>query len=262
MGLTTPGIFFLKIHMIKHDIVGMSSTFYPKQFKKDEILVQQGCVAEYVGFIVSGSAELSLVDDNGKAYPFMSLFPKDCFGVLPFFMGDGHSVRIRCDEDVESVVQGRDDFLSTVNTHVQLKHQFYQLAFNRCWQLFQNPNWHTVLGKNIPLLVTPKMLRIEKSLTYIRQNYAQQLILKSVAEKSGMSQFHFCRMFKNQTGYTLTEYLNRMRVEVAKKRLRTEGMNITEACFSVGFSDVSYFSHVFKRVTGTTPSAFRKDCVI
>ncbi|MDY6852662.1 MAG: helix-turn-helix transcriptional regulator [Thermodesulfobacteriota bacterium] len=69
----------------------------------------------------------------------------------------------------------------------------------------------------------------------------------------------FSRVFKNKTGRSFKEYLNRVRIEMAKKLMKEKEMNVSEACFTVGFNDLSYFSRVFHNLEGTTPSSYRKN---
>lgn len=65
-------------------------------------------------------------------------------------------------------------------------------------------------------------------------------------------------MFKQKSGMTLRAYCNRLKIEDAKRLLLASDFPITEAAFAVGFSDVSYFIHIFKKITGETPLKWRK----
>ncbi|MEW6265790.1 MAG: AraC family transcriptional regulator [Thermodesulfobacteriota bacterium] len=100
---------------------------------------------------------------------------------------------------------------------------------------------------------------IEKALDYIDRHFAADLTLAQVASVNGMSKFHFSRIFKAKTGYTFKEYLNRRRIFESKRLMRDEEMNVSEACFAVGFNDLSYFSRVFNKIAKVTPSEYRKN---
>ncbi len=106
--------------------------------------------------------------------------------------------------------------------------------------------------------VDPKMTRFERTLSYIDSHYMNPLTLDDVARKAGLSRFYFSRMFKKETGHSFKDYLNINRMTAAKKMLRMPDMNISQACYSVGFNDVSYFARIFKRYEGISPSEFRK----
>jgi AraC-like DNA-binding protein len=93
---------------------------------------------------------------------------------------------------------------------------------------------------------------------YIEENYTTPLTLDEVAKANAMSRFHFSRVFKMKTGLSFKEFLNWTRIEAAKSLMREKEMNVTEACFAVGFNDVSYFTRVFRTLQGVTPSTYRK----
>jgi YesN/AraC family two-component response regulator len=66
-------------------------------------------------------------------------------------------------------------------------------------------------------------------------------------------------MFKQSTGRTFVDYLNRLRIEKAVSLLNQGVCNVTEAVMSVGFDDVNYFSRVFKKYMKRSPESYRKD---
>ena len=76
--------------------------------------------------------------------------------------------------------------------------------------------------------------------------------------------FHFnksylCRRFRQYTGYTMTEYLNHLRLQQAAFQLQYTDNTILSVCNNVGFSSVSYFNKIFKQTYGVSPKAFRKN---
>lgn len=100
--------------------------------------------------------------------------------------------------------------------------------------------------------------RIEKGRRYIEENLEKPLTLGEVSGEAGMSRFDFSRAFKAETGISFKEHLNRKRIEAAKNLMKDEGINVTEACFSVGFNNHSYFCRVFRKLEGVTPSSYRR----
>ena len=99
---------------------------------------------------------------------------------------------------------------------------------------------------------------IKNAQVFIEGGYSKNLSLASMADKAKMSQRTFIRRFKKATGNTPFEYLQRVRVEKAKKLLEYSGKGIEEVCLEVGYEDFSAFRKVFKRVVGTTPNAYKK----
>lgn len=102
-----------------------------------------------------------------------------------------------------------------------------------------------------------QITRMKAVLSYIRDNYSQQITLTQLAKLAGMSPKYFCRAFSAMTGKTPMAYLNYYRIENAGERLRLTDASVTEIALECGFNDMSYFSKQFKRYKGTTPLKYR-----
>lgn len=100
--------------------------------------------------------------------------------------------------------------------------------------------------------------RLKNVLTYIRDNYSSPIELEELARVAGMSPKYFCRAFSQVTGRTPISYLNYYRIETAGERLLMTNESITDISFACGFNDASYFSKMFLKEKGITPSKFRK----
>jgi AraC-like DNA-binding protein/ligand-binding sensor protein len=98
---------------------------------------------------------------------------------------------------------------------------------------------------------------IVKARAFIDQNLAERLPLSLVAHKAGLSESHLCRVFREVTGLTLTDYVNRRRIQWAKKELLKSETRISEIAFLVGYQSLSQFNRSFSRVTGLSPSRYR-----
>ena len=94
---------------------------------------------------------------------------------------------------------------------------------------------------------------------YIRHHYRGRISLDEAAAAVNASTRHFCKVFKEATGMTFTDYLARVRVEKAKHLLRNPHNRVGEIAFETGFESISQFNRSFKRVTGLTPTRFRRD---
>ncbi|GAA5122117.1 helix-turn-helix domain-containing protein [Luteolibacter yonseiensis] len=96
----------------------------------------------------------------------------------------------------------------------------------------------------------------------IETSLADPLPLAVVARHAGLSESHFCRIFKEFTGLTLTDYINRRRIEWAKSELLKPEVRISEIAFQVGYQSLSQFNRSFARFTGSSPTGFRRrECV-
>lgn len=98
---------------------------------------------------------------------------------------------------------------------------------------------------------------ILKAQTYIEENYPNDISVEEVAEQAPMSRRTFVRRFKKATQNTPLEYLQRVKVEAAKKALEKGSENISSLMYEVGYNDAKTFRGVFKRFTGLTPQDYR-----
>ncbi len=98
---------------------------------------------------------------------------------------------------------------------------------------------------------------IRRARKYIHSNLAEPLMLEDVAEEAGVSAFHFCKVFKRATGLTFTHYVNRARVEQAKKMLLKPQARVTEVAYDSGFQSLSQFNRSFRRIVSLSPTEYR-----
>ena len=98
---------------------------------------------------------------------------------------------------------------------------------------------------------------VRKAIVYIGSHYMQDITLSRLADVVGLTPAYFSALFKHVTGIGFREQINRVRVEEAKNLLTATRYSLSEIAVSVGFSDQSYFSKVFKRLTGLSPNRYR-----
>lgn len=99
---------------------------------------------------------------------------------------------------------------------------------------------------------------ILQAVDYISQNYTGDINLEMTAEYVNKSKNYFSYLFKKELGISFIEYLNRVRVEAAKKLLDTTDDKTYEISEKIGYSDYKYFSSVFKKQTGMSPIQYKK----
>ncbi len=104
----------------------------------------------------------------------------------------------------------------------------------------------------------PHAAIIRRCTEYIEKNYQEPITLQSMSNVIYLSQAYISRIFRKETGYSFTDFLNRMRVERSKELLRSQSIRIADIAAAVGFEDQSYFTKVFKRHTGITPGHYRE----
>ncbi|MEE1305756.1 MAG: AraC family transcriptional regulator [Agathobacter sp.] len=98
---------------------------------------------------------------------------------------------------------------------------------------------------------------VERSISYIKGHYMDNLTLDEVSQLVDVSPYYFSKLFKQTTGETFIEYLTAFRMEKAKEFLSNKKYSIKEVCGMCGYNDPNYFSRIFKKYEGKTPSEFR-----
>lgn len=99
---------------------------------------------------------------------------------------------------------------------------------------------------------------ILKAQELIENNVTEKLSLEDLYEHSMLSERSFLRRFKNATGNTPVQYIQRVKVEAAKKMLEHSILTFEEIVRKVGYEDISSFRKVFKKITGVAPLEYRK----
>jgi transcriptional regulator GlxA family with amidase domain len=99
---------------------------------------------------------------------------------------------------------------------------------------------------------------IAKAQVYIEKNFKTALSIEDLAARSNMSLRNFIRRFRQATTNTPLEYLQRVRIEAAKKILETKKEGIVQIASRCGYEDVDYFGKIFKRYVAMTPRAYRE----
>lgn len=92
---------------------------------------------------------------------------------------------------------------------------------------------------------------------YIYQHYAEPITLTQLSEQFFLTQSHISRLFKKHMGETVVDYINRVRIEHARKLLE-DGVSVKEAAERVGYNTLNNFYKCFKKITGTTPAMYNK----
>ena len=105
---------------------------------------------------------------------------------------------------------------------------------------------------------TSKNKTISKAIDYIKQNFTSNILVEELIEGSGYSKGHFHHLFKKQTDTTPLHMITELRMEKAKDLLRLTNNEISEIGHMCGYDDNVYFTRQFKKVTGLTPSSYRK----
>lgn len=112
------------------------------------------------------------------------------------------------------------------------------------------------IGKNMASSNSVSSL-VRRTIAYIQSDYRRHITLESAAEVIHVTPSYLSMLFRQQTGSTFVEYVNRFRVRKACDLLRAGSLKSYEVAFDVGFQDEKYFHNIFKRYTGMTTKQFR-----
>jgi AraC-like DNA-binding protein len=99
---------------------------------------------------------------------------------------------------------------------------------------------------------------VAHALEYIRRNFSSPILVKDVAAYCYCSESYINHSFKKRVGLNISTYINKVRIENAKRRLIGTTDTMTGIALDSGFNDPNYFSRIFTRLVGNTPSEFRR----
>ncbi len=103
---------------------------------------------------------------------------------------------------------------------------------------------------------------INKAIEYIKKNYTKNISLEDVSMSVNVTSYYFSRLFKEEVGVNFVEYVAGLRIEKAKELLNSPDMpSMKEICLDVGYSDPNYFSRIFKKHEGLSPTEYREGLV-
>jgi AraC-like DNA-binding protein len=182
--------------------------------------------------------------NNPEIAAIKQLFIKACFGLS--FYGD---TKIKVAAALKK--------LQSLNSFDQL------LSLLQILQLLANSSEVEVLN-SAPAAnkaFEKQQKRMHHIYKYVMDHYHLKPDVNQLAQQVHLSTAAFCRFFKNQTKQTFTDFVNQYRIGEAKNLL-LQHKTITEACYSTGFEQLSYFNKTFKKITGENPSSFKKRNVV
>lgn len=217
---------------------------------KDRSLTICNCVflPEFFDYSLVGNKSFQTLSN---IYLFRSFFVDDCRSYIRFAIPDQDFVKVNglINDIYNEFNTETTGFLELIRAYM-IELLIYIL---RKTQNDTAINSFSSFNKDISPFVNQKII------SYIEEHFKSDVTIGDLAVMSFLSPAQFCRIFKKTTGYTVKEFMQKTRVEVACKMLRETNKTIGEISLAVGYSDFKYFTKLFTRIIGNTPSAFRKE---
>lgn len=98
---------------------------------------------------------------------------------------------------------------------------------------------------------------INRTIQYIHSKYSEDISIDKICEDLNINKFYFCNLFKKETGYTFVQFLTLWRIEKSKIYLKDSSLSLLDVSLNVGFNNQGYFSTIFRKITGQSPSEYR-----
>jgi AraC-like DNA-binding protein len=153
----------------------------------------------------------------------------------------------------EKLEQLREAYLQTQSVEPERYQSMITLLAIFAEQLGQQAEKLMIIGNG------GESATISKACDFVEKNLSEPLSLSLVARHAGLSDSHFCRTFRKETGLTLTDYVTRRRIQWAKRELLKSEARISEIAFLIGYQSLSQFNRSFVKLTGRSPSQYRME---
>lgn len=210
------------------------------------------------------SADEDSVSDNlwflrwchfyGPSMP--AIYAKYCErGGLPVIRGAdmAHGDDMGRGADVSQYSTIKSDIYTLASSSDYIRDMRINGKLNDLLTLLMESSWHREAHTN-----APKKMDISLVKSFLDEHYKEKLSLESVASHFFIDKHYLARLFKEQYGVTLVTYLQQVRITHAKRMLRFTDKSIEEIGLECGIGGLNYFSRVFKKLEGVSPSEFRR----
>jgi two-component system response regulator YesN len=224
-----------------HDDSEESAQFHQEFFieeKKLYELVKEGAKEEVNGFV-----DKLLREIRDQDYPLV----KFKIRIIEFLVSLSRTINQEAEIDIHHFYF---ESLLSESTELNSVEQFAEWVKKKLDLVMQKvANAYNEIDDNV----------IRRTINYIQENYDQDLTLERVAEEVHLNPSYLSHVFKEETGNNFINYLTKIRLEKAQELLKNSKDNITKIANQVGYQNANYFSQVFKKEFGLTPTQYRKE---
>lgn len=246
---------FAKEKETLEELFGENLSFYGKSFLEENVETAK----ENRTQIIDLKKLVELVNQKNKAQILRYL--KSIFDELSAFHNlNTHSLYLMKQEMIQVV------YAELMNQGIQATKLFYdELSLKMAEQASQSTvdmvRWvNYLLGKTFDYEeeVLKSATIIEKIHAYIKEHYSEPIGRNEIAGEFYLTPEYLAKLYKKRTGQNLKDFIAEYRVERAKELLKNQDKSVSDIAEAVGFDNYSYFSTIFKKITGITPKEYRK----
>lgn len=156
-----------------------------------------------------------------------------------------------------TLAEGTSDPESIFSLNHELLTELNRIEDEEALSSWVGVQFERLMDTVVEVPVHDEALRMELVLNWMREHCDQELTRDGVAKRVGLSPGYFSERFLEHTGHSFSEHLSKLRVDKAARLLRSSNHTLLSIALECGFADASYFSKVFRKVMGQSPSAFR-----
>ena len=172
------------------------------------------------------------------------------------FLTEGSRV-IRFTPKERAWIEGMLDYITDKGREFDMGADLFIKNSLACILLLLNKK--TAREEDVPAKMSDGALLVSRVSGYVNKNFAEQLTLSALSERFFVSPSYLSRLFGRITGTTLTEYINAVRIKEAKGLISSTTLSVAQVAERTGFSSLTHFERVFKKIARMTPIDFRKN---
>ena len=181
-------------------------------------------------------------------------------GHLASYYGEGAAYPITIRPEIHSRISTRQNLFEEIFNVLQLGYTNENLVYATSLLYYYLGSIRYVMQyrqSSVENQVDPNNI-VDAVIHYMSENIEKRLRLTDLCDYAGYSVSHLSTMFRASTGHAPLDYFNRMKIDLACQLLRDTPMRVNQICHKVGISDSFYFSRLFTKIIGMSPSEWRK----
>ena len=239
----------------------ISKKFHKREYMKDQAIIRKGEMADGLGIVAFGKLNALFNNSNCTRTNNHHILANEFYNDISLVSCTSSDMDIFAEESTTCFVLPAKDFYS-ISKSFNIIDDFFQCIVNTKIlsilkkQSIFNHQLNQSFDSNNNDCCYPSY--ICKALNYIDENFSQSISLDHLSSICGVSKHHLSRTFKEHIGVTFVLYLNKKRINEAKRMMHQLRANVTDTCYAVGFNDLSHFSRSFKKFEKISPSKYRK----